>query len=692
MSNGDEVNSLISELGKMDVTSDAFWVIVRQIESKVKADAINKVREGLKSSDIKIRLGCARIVYQAGLRDESVKHILSILLIPVIDKEIFFTAAELLGNLVCSDRDTEAVNRIDLAKSVVAILDVTLDAYRRLSLAKLWYDLERSSLAVKEVKEIANLKDSQIKIAAALVLAGMKEFEKSTEILNQVSLDPTPSGRLAKALLEVKTLQDAYFRKETSKPDAVDYRVLDEVLKLIREKYVDPSAYKEKELITAAAKGIAGTLDAYSEYQDEEQKRRALESIAGKYGGIGAHVSMRDNYLTIERPMYGQPAYKAGLRTLDRITEIEGESTFRKDLDELVKRLKGDPGTDVKIKVFRRGWQLEREFVISRAIINVQSAKYEILPGNIGYLLITSFSSDTAKEVKQSLDEMNKQNIKALIVDVRRNPGGLLDVVNRIVDFFIDGGKTIVSIRERNQIVEEYRTKDDDKIDISTYVIIDEGSASASEIFAGVLQDYKKATLIGNTTYGKGSVQRPFDLESTEKKTILKLTIAAYYLPSGRSIHKKDKKSEGGVAPDIKITPSERDPGKESEFTKLLDSGELDKYYEKYYDKNKVLFSSLAEDDGEDYERYPDFEQWYQGLKVRLEPDEVRQALREHIRRKLADDRGKEFLVDIQSDLVLQRTIIEVCRSEGVKINPATIPVYKRFAHKFDKEKENSAK
>ncbi|MEW6027587.1 MAG: S41 family peptidase, partial [Planctomycetota bacterium] len=485
---------------------------------------------------------------------------------------------------------------------------------------------------------------------------------------------------------------DSYSRKsvKSTKKSDIDYSLLDEIFEKIRDRYVDPNQYDVKKLLTAAAKGIANSLDRFSEYEDEEDKKKATEDISKKYGGIGAHVSMRDGYLTIERPIYGAPVYKADIRSLDKITEIEGESTRNKDLEKLVKKLKGEPGTTVKVKVYRRGWAKEREFTITRAIINVATAHYYILPGNIGYLQITNFATDTARETAKCLQEMKQQSVKAIIIDVRSNPGGLLRTVNEIVDLFIERDKVIVTTRDRKGVVAEYKTQNDDKVDVPLYMLINEGSASASEIFSGVMQDYRKAVLVGSTTYGKGSVQQPIDMETTDGKTALKMTIAKYYLPSGRSVE-KDKDGKGGVEPDVKASAAEQDLGKASEFNKLLDSGELDKYWDEYYPKNKLLLQTLAEDDGENFANYPDFDQFYGRCKARLEKDEVRQALREHARRKVADERQKEFIVDIQADVVLQRSIIEACRSTQVNINPDTIPAYKKFSHKFDNGKDKES-
>ncbi|MBI4712450.1 MAG: hypothetical protein HY762_03990, partial [Planctomycetes bacterium] len=213
------------------------------------------------------------------------------------------------------------------------------------------------------------------------------------------------------------------------------------------------------------------------------------------------------------------------------------------------------------------------------------------------------------------------------------------------------------------------------------YVMVDDGTASASEILSGVLQDYKKAVIVGKNTYGKGSVQHIFELGTTNKQTALRLTVAKYYLPSGRSIHRTN--GVGGVEPDIKALDTERDLGKEYEFNKLIDSGELDKYLDTHYMANHDRFVKLADDDGLDYKRYPEFDNLYGKLKIRLDKDEVREAVREHLRRRVADERGSEFMVDVQQDAVLQRSIVEADKT--VNLDPDDIPLYNPFANKFDK-------
>jgi hypothetical protein len=254
---------------------------------------------------------------------------------------------------------------------------------------------------------------------------------------------------------------------------------------------------------------------------------------------------------------------------------------------------------------------------------------------------------------------------------------------------FLEKGKLILTAKDKNGRVlndpAPCYTKFNDKIGLPIFVLVDNFSASASEVLSGVLQDYKKAKLIGEKTFGKGSMQRTWPLNSTNGKSAFHMTMAKYYLPSDRCIH------EIGLEPDIKISYAPRDPWKDFAFNKVIDSGLLDKYGEKYYAENKELFSRLAEDDGLDPSQYPGFNDFFKDLKDKLEThlseNEVREILRGYIRKIVEDERGKEFIVDLQTDVQIQRAIIEALNE--LKINPVTIPAYKPFANKFDKPPEN---
>ena len=681
-----EPGDSLKELEKYNAASEnaiettGFWEIVREMES-LGNQILPFVENGLKSQNANIRLACARVLYNLDRKPEGISVFLSVLQSEGGNKTGLI-AIELLSNLIRFSRPDDSTQK-ELVNMLHDKIEETVNIYQRLSLSKLLYQVSGEAQAVKNIKEILEQKDPNLKLAAAFALADMDQFEKSKDILKKFSVDPTETGRLARLFLEYKELQEYYQRQDAQRTSSdSNYKLLDEIITLIKSRYVDQNkSNNDKALMEAAAAGMVASLDRFSGYQDAEERKKARESLNMRYGGIGAYVNIRDDYLTIERPMYGWPAYQAGLRSLDRITEIEGESTKSKEMTYLVNKLKGAPGTQVKIKVFRRGWTKERDFVLTRAIVNVKTARAEMLPGQIGYLSLITFGDNTAEETKDCLKNLSKQGMKSLIVDVRKNSGGYLKAVLEILELALDKGLILVTTRDRNSQIDEYKSQYSDKIDLPIYVLVDEYSASASEILAGVLQDHHKALLVGNTTFGKGSVQHIFELKSLNPHPALRLTIALYYLPSGRSIHKVN--GVGGLEPDINVTEQELDLAKEYEFNKLLDSGQLDNYLGDNYPTDSKLFQSLAYDDGLDCNRYPKFDELYQNLKTRLEKDEVRQALRQHIRRRVADERGQEFLIDLQNDSILQRAIIEAAKK--LNIDPATLLPYKPFADKFNK-------
>ena len=659
-----------------------YWSLTRQLESLDKK-ALPAVTEGLQAPQAYVRLACARASYKMGRKAEGALTLIRIIQ-EIKSNRVKIDAAEQLAGLV---KDDDGYGDKELVEgSLESLLDVTLEPEVRLSLAKALYNVSATARAVREIKELLKLKDEGIRIKAALTLAQMDHFEDSLPILKKLADDPTEYGHLARVYLEYKRLQDAYQRKVLN-TRKFDYVVLDEILTLIKERYVDPEQFDLEKLMTAAAKGIAKSLDRFSDYHTELEKKRSTESINMKYGGIGAYVSMRNDYLTIERPIYGGPCYKVGLRSLDQITEVEGESTRSKNISDLINKLKGDPKTPVKIKVYRRGWAKERDFTLIRAFIQIKTARGEMLPGKIGYLLITSFGNTTAQEMEQVLKGFQKQDIQSLIIDLRSNSGGLLHTVVKMVDMVIEKNKVVVTTKDRVGVVDRYVTRRDNIIDMPIYLLVNEGTASAAEILSGALQDYKKGVLIGTQTFGKGSVQNILELKSTNRDTALRLTVAKYYLPTGRSIH-MDEKGNGGLEPDIKVELPERKLWQDQESNRILDAGLLDKYITRHYDAHKDVLQKLADSDGLDQKKYPEFDDFYQELltahNIHLTQNEVREILRVHIRRYVADERGSEFLTDLQKDVVLQRAIVEATKGLGVVTE--TIPEYKIFAHKFEEE------
>lgn len=298
-----------------------------------------------------------------------------------------------------------------------------------------------------------------------------------------------------------------------------------------------------KEIMQAAIEGMLDKLDAYSQFYDEEGLRQLRQDTTGKFAGLGITVAIKDHYPIVISPIEDTPASRAGLRTGDLIVAIEDQDTRDLSLDEIVDALRGDPGTQVRVTIAPKPGGARRVISIEREIIAIKSVSLvEELTGNIGYISMrqTRFSESTSEEVEGAIKELLTRDVKGIVLDLRGNPGGLLTQATQVADLFLPKGAPIVSIREREGRREETKHSQRRPVlgDLPLVVLIDEGSASASEIVAGAIQDNDRGVLIGSTSFGKGSVQTIFDLQEAAESA-LKLTTALYYTPSGRSIHRE---------------------------------------------------------------------------------------------------------------------------------------------------------
>lgn len=293
-------------------------------------------------------------------------------------------------------------------------------------------------------------------------------------------------------------------------------------------------------------KGFIGSLkDPYSTYYTKDEYKALLESSSGVYCGIGASVSqdVKTGIITIVKPFIGGPAYEAGILPGDIIYEVEGEEVTGVDLTEVVSRMKGVEGTKVNVTVVRQDVTDPIDFTLTREEIEVPTIEYKMIEDNIGYIIISEFDEITVNQFVAAVNELEADGMKGLVVDVRNNPGGLLDSVVKILDRLLPPG-LVVYTEDKNQHREEEKAKDTMKIGVPMAVIINGNSASASEIFAGTLQDYETATIVGTTSFGKGIVQKVIPLSDG---TAVKLTISKYFTPDGRNIHGT------GIVPDIEV-------------------------------------------------------------------------------------------------------------------------------------------
>ncbi len=320
--------------------------------------------------------------------------------------------------------------------------------------------------------------------------------------------------------------------------------VFGEVLEKINKEYVDE--INQSDSMDSAINGLLQSLDPYSGYMSPEIFNEMQTETSGEFGGLGIEVTMESGVVKVISPIDDTPASKAGIKAGDYIVKINDIQVQGKSLSEAVELMRGPVGSAIELTIRRRGEKKALTFNVTREIIQIKSVKAELLEKNIGYIRLTSFNENSAGQIKKEINKFEKnKNLKSYILDLRNNPGGLLSQAIKISDFFLDNGE-IVSTKSRQQSENRkwFAKRGDLTKGKTILVLINYGSASASEIVAGALKDHKRAILIGENSYGKGSVQSIIPLKN---KGAIRLTVAKYYLPSGKSI------SEVGVSPDIEI-------------------------------------------------------------------------------------------------------------------------------------------
>ena len=317
-----------------------------------------------------------------------------------------------------------------------------------------------------------------------------------------------------------------------------------EVLEKINKEYVDE--INQSESMDAAIDGLLQSLDPYSAYMSPEIFNEMQTETSGEFGGLGIEVNMESGVVKVISPIDDTPASRAGIKAGDYIIKIDDIQVQGKSLSEAVDLMRGPVGSSIILTVRRIGQKKALTFEIVREIIQIKSVKADLLKNNVGYLRLTSFNENSGDQIREQIREFEKnENINSYILDLRNNPGGLLSQAIRISDFFLDNGEIVSTKSRKASENRKWFAKKGDLIGGKTLVVlINYGSASASEIVAGALQDHKRAIILGENSYGKGSVQSIIPLKN---KGAIRLTVAKYYLPSGKSI------SEVGVSPDIEI-------------------------------------------------------------------------------------------------------------------------------------------
>ncbi len=589
--------------------------------------------------------------------------------------------------------------------------------------------------------------DRDLQQRGALALAEMNiEGGPAWAILRDIQDQPTDMGRRARLYLQREEQRREFSqmlarvveksRGEQKPGDGGAYALLDELKQRIRALHVRGSEVSDDELMEYAAKGMLSGLDPHSTYFTSEEFQKFFFDLNREYGGIGAFVNFdQDGDFSIVRPIYSGPAYKAGMKSGDKILEIDGWETAGHTTDEIITRLKGRPETSVSLKVFRPGFQKPEELTVVRRQISVPAINWAMVPGDIGYVELINFSQNISEELRKALTDLEQRGAKGIVLDVRNNTGGFLQEARTIVEQFVAGKKLVVYTEGPAEPRRNYYTSDRNRkvCELPVAVLTNNFSASASEITAGALQDLKRATVIGERSFGKGSVQNILDLDSDPAEDFedlnkdrvwqdgepyedrnkngkydpgahIKLTIAKYYLPSGRCPHREFDKDGRIVDPGWGVTPDKvldllenkpEDAWKNSAVLALLKKGVFREYVKKQLAQNEAILRELAEGDGGDPKRYPDFAAFYAGLDTKLSEDDVRRWLRYEVRDQVSDLRGAVYpgqraLGDPQEDAQVQEAVRTILTTLGQDIR--AIPAYQNVLKiKFDEAKTDGA-
>ena len=583
--------------------------------------------------------------------------------------------------------------------------------------------------------------DPNLRARGALAMAQLGIIEEvagvEEELADLASL-PGPDGRLAAAYIKQvrlrrfhdRQLENAFAeqrRNISSSALGADLERMERLIDFVQSYHLEGSLVSREELLQAAMNGMLQSLDRHSTYFDPKSYKRFEQDLEAEYGGIGAYVGIdrEDGLFTITRPIYSGPAYLAGLTTDDKIVRIGDWPTIGEVDTEVIKRLKGRPNTEVELFVWRRGMDpelIERptdemRVVVNRAAITIPPVHHEMLPGKVGLVELTTFSRVASSEMQRALVALLEDGAEAIVLDLRNNTGGLLQEARNVADLFLDKGKLVVSTERRGQRPTEYRTRSNGQIppDMPVAVLINRFSASAAEIVAGALQDHRRGVLVGQRSYGKGSVQNLFRMpeeaddgfedengnrrhDNWETLTNdqnqngefdyaprIKLTVERYLLPTGRSIHREldeegNVTSPGGVSPDVLAGTRRYDSWRLVAMRKVQDTRKLRSYAKKLHADQPELAQQLAAGDGDDWSKYPGFEDLYAELETVLSRADVRFLLRMDVRRAVQDSRGSAFpLGDYQEDLQLQKAIAQLLEEMGKELSDV-----QAFARTFD--------
>ncbi len=680
---------LLARMKKLDLST--VWDVALKVQD-LGPEVVEHAREAMTSPEPHVKLALAKALYALDAADP---HAISGLLDGRDPK-----AAEIAARLMGLGRDAEEKILREAAKKPLSPL------VRVACAASLW-DITGSEEWKGVLQGMLTSGDAAAARSAAIELGRMGDVHLVKGLLEKYRNEPSLGGRISTAILDSQEIQAAQDEVSIRKHD-----LFEEVASLVSNSYVDDTvqeAFKPRKidrefLVDAAASGIASSLDRFCGYMTKKAYDEDRTRASGSYAGIGAYVRTMDfdldgtgeksRVLRVDRPIYTPPApaYKAGLRSGDLVLEVfdpkteKWSSLVNLDLQEAIEKLKGPVGTDVKVRVRHRGKSTLDELTITRAMITINVAVPDMLEAGIGYIYLKRFDNKASQDLEKALDVLETNGMKALILDLRGNPGGALTEVLDCCRKFLNGSTSMLITYTLGRTAEwtkwYYTTRGKTHPPFPMAILIDNDSASGSEMLSGAMQAYKRAVVIGETSYGKGSGQTVFPLMQSrdaagDPQRFFRMTIFKYYLHNKTSIHQR------GVKPDI-----EQEYDKISAFQyfwqeKLLRDDSITAFIDSVWAKENIpLFDGLARFDDFDHAKYPGFDKFYTSLDTKLDRNYVRRLLRTQIRERLQDEKGMAYeRDDFQEDSQIQRAIIELLRQ--IRIDPKSVPQYAHFADKF---------
>jgi carboxyl-terminal processing protease len=678
-----EADTLIGRIAKRPEKAWDYAFALRRMAGTEEGSALVAVFEkGLEHENEAVKMVCSQLVLAFGTRElayETWGELLESKDSLIIEAVAMMITAE-------GPEDAELTERLRAAWED----SDDLNSGARTALCEALLVNHKDELALEQLREFMSSPDHELVGRAALVLSERGHPAEVAVRIDTLSKEPGDIGRMARIGREVVKIDQGVEDFKSGKMKRKD-KLIESQVRAIKKHYVDGFLiYNEKKqdlnnenLVDNACRAMAGATDRYAAYMTRAEIDEMNQDQQGNYVGIGAHVATdEDGIIFITQPIYEGPAYAAGVRTGDKLIGVLGPDGNRIDLtkltmDEGVSHVRGPENSTATIFVKRRGVEKELKFEIARKMVHVDTALEEMLPGQVGYVRLTRFGTNSGADMKESLANLRRQGMKSLILDLRDNPGGQLSAVIEIADMFLAPGKLISSTGGRFDQWRQkqvFKSRGGEFNDIPLVCLIDENSASGSEMLSGALKDNDRAVVIGRGTFGKGIGQSFFEVDGAGGTRVLKCTVFRYFLPSGISIDRYE--GEGGVSPHIQMDQELLQPWEVYAIDALRDSGKLDAYLDQHYvGVKKAEMMRLASFDALDTALWPEFDKFYAGLETQLGRDDVRRELRYALRTRVQDDRGAEFTQNYQEDKIILRSVKELFTK--TKQNTADIPEYK---------------